>query len=65
MDSVIDRPVSDRFGFTLFMAIALHAMAILGIAFTSTPSVKPVSTLEITLSPIPGGSCARLLDGGA
>ncbi|MCV6589645.1 MAG: TonB family protein [Marinobacterium sp.] len=50
MDSVIDRPVSDRFGFTLFMAIAVHAMAILGIAFTSVPALKPVSTLEITLS---------------
>jgi len=42
--------VWDRFGFTLFMAAALHAMVILGIAFNSSPSRPPVTTLEITLS---------------
>lgn len=40
----------DRFGFTLFMAVALHAMVILGIAFNNSPSVQPVKTLEVTLS---------------
>lgn len=40
----------DRFGFTLFMAVALHAMVVLGVGFDSTPSSQPVRTLEITLS---------------
>lgn len=40
----------DRFGFTLFMAVAVHAMVVLGIGFDSTPSSQPVRTLEITLS---------------
>lgn len=41
---------TDRLGFTLFMAVALHAVFILGSSFVTTPSVPPVQTLEITLA---------------
>ena len=41
---------TDRLGFTLFMAIALHAVLILGSTFVSSPSTPPVQTLEITLA---------------
>ncbi|WP_293265592.1 energy transducer TonB [Neptunomonas sp.] len=42
--------VTDRFGFTLFMATALHAVLILASSFISLPSTPPVQTLEITLA---------------
>ncbi|SFF85203.1 energy transducer TonB [Neptunomonas qingdaonensis] len=41
---------TDRLGFTLFMAVALHAVFILGSSFVSTPSAPPLQTLEITLA---------------
>lgn len=40
----------DRFGFMLFMAVALHAMVVLGVGFKSESAAPPVKTLEITLS---------------
>lgn len=45
-------PVSavDRLGFTLFMAVALHAMVIMGAGFVSLPKQQPMKTLEITLA---------------
>ena len=47
------KPVTaaDRLGLTLFLAIALHALVILGISFSSNDGQKPkiVSTLDITL----------------
>ncbi|MBY4678356.1 energy transducer TonB [Marinobacterium sp. CAU 1594] len=42
--------VWDRLGFTLFMAVALHAMVILGVSFSATPAPPPTKTLEITLA---------------
>jgi protein TonB len=41
---------TDRLGFTLFMAVALHAVIILGSSFISSPTPPPVQTLEITLT---------------
>jgi protein TonB len=41
---------TDRLGFTLFMAIALHAVFILGSSFISPSSTPAVQTLEITLA---------------
>jgi protein TonB len=42
--------VSDRFGFTLFLAVAVHVVLILGVVFVEDPA-QPVSrTLEVTLS---------------
>jgi protein TonB len=41
---------SDRISFTLFLAVAVHAIVILGISFSNTPSTNSASTLEITLS---------------
>ncbi|WP_417226415.1 energy transducer TonB [Amphritea sp.] len=41
---------ADRLGFTLFLAVAVHAAAILGIGFAITPKVPPAQTLEITLA---------------
>lgn len=41
---------TDRLGFTLFMAVALHAVIILGSSFVASPSTPPVQTLEITLA---------------
>ncbi|SIS43136.1 energy transducer TonB [Neptunomonas antarctica] len=41
---------TDRLGFTLFMAVALHAVIILGSSFISSPTTPPVQTLEITLA---------------
>lgn len=41
---------ADRLGFTLFLAVAVHTAAILGIGFAITPKVPPAQTLEITLA---------------
>ncbi len=41
---------ADRLGFTLFLAVAVHAAAILGIGFAVTPKTPPAQTLEITLA---------------
>lgn len=41
---------SDRLSFTIFMAIALHAMLIFGITFTLPKSDKVAPTLNITLA---------------
>lgn len=51
--NMLNKPVisaTDRLGFTLFMAVALHAVIILGSSFVSLPSAPPVQTLEITLA---------------
>ncbi|PIE20877.1 MAG: energy transducer TonB [Neptuniibacter caesariensis] len=40
----------ERFGFTLFFATALHAIAIIGISFTPDIIKPPLKTLEITLA---------------
>lgn len=40
----------DRFSFTLFMALALHAAVVLGISFAPDDPVPAAETLEITLS---------------
>ncbi|BBB24850.1 energy transducer TonB [Amphritea japonica] len=41
---------ADRLGFTLFLAVAVHAAAILGIGFAVSPKSPPAQTLEITLA---------------
>ncbi|QBM18773.1 hypothetical protein MARI_29160 [Marinobacter sp. JH2] len=40
----------DRFSFTLFMAVALHAIAVLGITFAPELPSSVAKTMEITLS---------------
>ncbi|MFO7994506.1 MAG: energy transducer TonB [Marinobacter sp.] len=40
----------DRFSFTLFMALALHAIVVLGITFAPEPPRSSAQTMEITLS---------------
>lgn len=40
----------DRFSFTLFMALALHAVLVLGITFAPDDPPRSAQTLEITLS---------------
>lgn len=40
----------DRFSFTLFMALALHAVLVLGITFAQPDPPSSAETLEITLS---------------
>ncbi|HLV77898.1 MAG TPA: energy transducer TonB [Marinobacter sp.] len=40
----------DRFSFTLFMALALHAILVLGITFAPEPPRTSAQTMEITLS---------------
>jgi len=40
----------DRFSFTLFMALAVHAMVVLGITFAPEPPISSAQTMEITLS---------------
>ncbi|MBR9871623.1 MAG: energy transducer TonB [Gammaproteobacteria bacterium] len=40
----------DRFSFTLFMAVALHAIAVLGITFAPELPSSVAQTMEITLS---------------
>lgn len=42
--------VWDRLGFTLFMAVAVHAVLLLGISFTSVEKAPLVKSLEITLA---------------
>lgn len=41
---------SDRLGFTLFLAIALHAAGILGIGFSLSEKQPPAQTIEVTLA---------------
>lgn len=40
----------DRFSFTLFMALAVHAVVVLGITFAPEPPRSSAQTMEITLS---------------
>lgn len=40
----------DRFGFTLFVAVALHAIVLLGVGFASEKAPKMAQTLEVTLA---------------
>ncbi|MDX1456265.1 MAG: energy transducer TonB [Marinobacter sp.] len=40
----------DRFSFTLFMALAVHAVLVLGITFAPEPPKSSAQTMEITLS---------------
>lgn len=40
----------DRFSFTLFMALAVHAIVVLGITFAPEPPRSSAQTMEITLS---------------
>lgn len=40
----------DRFSFTLLMALAVHAVIVLGITFAPEPPSKSAQTMEITLS---------------
>ncbi len=42
----------DRFSFTLFMALAVHAMIVLGITFAPEPPRSSAQTMEITLSQV-------------
>ncbi|MGB2115007.1 MAG: energy transducer TonB, partial [Marinobacter adhaerens] len=39
----------DRFSFTLFMALAVHAIVVLGITFAPEPPRSSAQTMEITL----------------
>lgn len=41
---------NDRLMFTLFMALALHAVVLLGVTFAPEPPATTASTMEITLS---------------
>ena len=41
---------ADRLGFTLFLAVAVHAAGILGIGFSLAPKQPPAQTLEVTLA---------------
>jgi protein TonB len=41
---------SDRLSFTLFLALALHAIVIFGISFSSNPVSSKSPTLDVTLS---------------
>jgi periplasmic protein TonB len=52
MEELQAKPVdaADRLSFTLFVAIALHALIILGINFTLPPTSKGSQTIEITLA---------------
>lgn len=40
----------DRLSFTIFLALALHALLILGVSFTVDMGAKPSPTLDITLA---------------
>lgn len=40
----------ERFGFTLFMSVCVHAVLILGLGFTVTVAPKIISNIEITLA---------------
>lgn len=41
---------ADRLGFAMFLAVAVHALLIFGVAFTSHVAKQPPPTLDITLS---------------
>ena len=50
---VIDSPhvdTHDRLSFTVFVAIALHALVVLGVTFKYDPNPKPAPTFEVTLA---------------
>jgi len=51
-DELQAKPVDagDRLSFTVFVAIALHALIILGINFKAPPAAKGSQTIEITLA---------------
>lgn len=55
MNTIATQTVSavERFGFTLFFATALHAVAIIGITFSSETIRPPQKTIEITLAQHP------------
>ncbi len=46
----------DRFSFTLFIALALHAIIVLGITFAPEPPRSSAQTMEITLSQFDDGT---------
>ncbi len=52
MNTIATQAVSaiERFGFTLFFATAVHAVAIIGITFTAETAKPPQKTIEITLA---------------
>ena len=52
MNTVATQAVTaaDRLGFTLFFAVALHAVTIIGITFTAEDKRPPQKTIEVTLA---------------
>ena len=52
MEAISTKPVDagDRLSFTLFMAIAIHALLILGISFKMPDASKGSQTIEVTLA---------------
>ncbi len=52
MDDFQAKPVDagDRLSFTLFVAIAIHALIILGVTFKMPPAAKGSQTIEVTLA---------------
>lgn len=50
LDTPAQISATDRLGFTLFMAVALHAVVILGSSFIDESAPVPVQSLEITLA---------------
>ncbi|MES2625166.1 MAG: energy transducer TonB [Pseudomonadota bacterium] len=43
-------PTQERFGFTMFMSICVHAVLILGVGFTIATEPKIISSLAVTLA---------------
>jgi protein TonB len=43
-------PTQERFGFTLFMSLCVHAIIILGVGFTVAVQQQPSTSLDITLA---------------
>jgi len=43
-------PTQERFGFTLFMSLCVHAVLILGVGFTVSMAPKVVSNMEVILA---------------
>lgn len=51
--SAIDSPhvdTGDRLSFTVFIAIAVHGLLVLGVSFDYDPNPKPAPTFEVTLA---------------
>ena len=53
---------SDRFLFTLFMALVIHGVIVLGITFAPEPPPPPAQTMEITLSRFADGKAPEKAD---